>query len=219
MARWAFMVDPVTQNIGLYDEPVASGDPTDPNSARNAPLNDPEGQLASLYWHILLDNMEVLFDTSVTVSHAATSAGGSTSDSGAQQSAAFDVDDTTADHDVYTHSAGYEPFVLAAIGDNILVPGYPVQVPVSANGAARYVTVYVTSTKVFLREYRTRGASGLSALSQSYRLLGFRRQRSAEGNDPPRLADFDPDDPVGYGSPYFYGGSWTPGEILEVQAP
>lgn len=193
MVKWAFMTDPDTGNIALYDEPVATGDPADPAAPRNAPLNDPEGNLASVYWHILLDNMEVLFDTSVEVEHAATAAGTTTSTSGAQQSGAFDIDETMTDHEVYTHDAGYEPFVLAAVGNNVLVPGYPVQVPGSFNGAGRYVTVHCSSTKVYLREYRTRGASGLAALTQSYRLLGFRRQRSAEGNDPPQLIDFDPD--------------------------
>lgn len=292
MVKWALMTDPDTGNVGLYDEPVASGAYDDPDSARNAPLNDPEVNLAYVYWHILFDNMEVLFDTTATVSHAATAAGTTGSDSGAAQSAAYDVDATTVDHELYTHGAGYEPIVFAAVGDNILVPGYPVQVPVASNGAARYVTLYVTTTKVFLREYRTRGASGLSSLSQDYRLLGFREQRSADGNDPPRLIDFDPDtglvtlgdgrwrndrrylqvvsggSPLGlpfgrtlelkngafrlalsdgstfdplpsttikqgvyasggdfasdtlvYGNPIFYDGSWSPTEILEVQAP
>jgi hypothetical protein len=291
MVKWAFMTDPDTGNVALYDEPVATGDPADPDAARNAPLNDPEGNLAFLYWHSLLDNMEVLFDTTVTVHHAATAAGSTAADNGANQSVAFDVDAATTDWDVFTHSAGYEPVVFAAVGADILVPGYPIQVPVSADGAARYMTVHTSSTKVFLREFRTRGLAGLTALSQDYRLIGFRPQRAAEGNDPPRLLDFDPDtglfsmgdgrfrndrrylqvvpggsplglpygrtldlknggfrlaksngttvdplpntikqgiwapggtfstDTLTYGAPMYYDGTWSPSEILEVQAP
>lgn len=194
MAKWAFMTDPDTGNIGLYDEPapaVTDADYEDPNSAPNAPLNDPEGNLAHLYWHILLDNMEVAFDQVVTVNHSAIAAGTSAAGQ-VGQSAAFDYDATTVDHDAYTHGLGYEPFVLVAIGNDLLTPGYPVQIPVSTNGAARYVTPYVTASKVFLHEFRSRGLAGLDAVSIDYRLLGFRQQRAAEGNDPPQLIDFDP---------------------------
>lgn len=187
---WVFMTDPDTQNIGLYDEPTSTGDFDDPDSARNAPLNDPENHLAQLYWHILLDNMEVAFDEVVTVSHGSFTAG--TAGAGeTPQNAAFDYDTTMVDHDVYTHSLGYEPFVLVAIDDKMLAPGYPVQVPVSTNGSARYVTPYVTSTKVFLHEFRSRGAAGLSGIDIDYRLLIFKQQPDTEGNSPPRLIDFD----------------------------
>ncbi|MDF2984220.1 MAG: hypothetical protein K0Q69_3992, partial [Devosia sp.] len=56
MAKWAFMIDPITNNIGLYDEPVPAATVSDyanPNSAANAPLNNPEAYLPYVYWHIL----------------------------------------------------------------------------------------------------------------------------------------------------------------------
>ena len=65
---FVFMMDPNTGNIGLYDEPVSTGDFDNPNSARNAPLNNPEDNLAYVYWHIQFNNMEVAVDQSVTVS-------------------------------------------------------------------------------------------------------------------------------------------------------
>jgi hypothetical protein len=187
------MTDPATGNTGLYDEPVPAANDAeyeDPNSPPNAPLNDPENYLAYVYWHILLDNMEVAFDEIVSITHGAFSAGSSIS--GGSQSAAFDYDATTVDHEAFTHDMGVEPFVLVAIGNNMLSPGYPVQLPGTTNGSARYVTPYVTATKVFLHEYRSRGLAGLGATTIDYRLLGFRPQRPAEGNVPPRLRDFDP---------------------------
>lgn len=72
--------------------------------------------------------MEVLLDTTVTVNHGATSAGTAATGE-TPTNAPYDADATMVDHDAYTHSAGYVPFVLAAVGSNILVPRYPVQTP------------------------------------------------------------------------------------------
>ena len=183
MAKWVFMTDPATGNIGLYDEPVATGDFDDPNSSRNDPLNDPEGNLASVYWHILMDNLEVAFDDVVSVSHGAIGSGTDDLGSGAATNSVYDIDATTVDHDVLTHGLGYEPLAFAAIGDDILTPGYPVQYPGTTNGSARYVCLYVTSTKVFLREFRSRGSAGLAAINLDYRIIVFKRPpaRDASG--------------------------------------
>lgn len=188
------MIDPDTGNIALYDEPVDSGDPADPDSARNAPLNDPTGNLAHLYWHILLDNMEVFSDDVVSVSHStiAAASGGLGGETGVQSD--FDTNGSFVDHDVKTHSLGYEPLVLVAVGNNLIPPGYPAQVPGTTNGSARYVTPYVTTTKVFLHEFQSRGASTLASETIDYRILVFKQQPAADASG--ILIDWDEGDGV-----------------------
>lgn len=202
MAKWVFMTDPDTNNVGLFDEPtpaVSEADYADPNSACNAPLNDPEAYLAHVYWHILFDNMEVLSDTVVTVTHATIPAGGTSSggtgggdypDGGIALGSGFDYAYAPVDHLLLAHGAGTVPIVLVAIGEQIISPGHIVQI--SADGVARYVSVWVDGTNVQLHEYASRGTASQAGLSVDYRVLVFRPQRAAEGNVPPILRDFDP---------------------------
>lgn len=187
---WAFMVDPATGNVGLYDEPVGTGDPADPDSARNAPLNNPGANLAHLYWHILLDSMEVVSDTVVSINHATIDAAAGSLAGDNVVASDFDANGNLLDWDMGTHGLGYEPLVLIAIGQNMITPGYPVQVPGSVNGSARYVSPYVTTNKVFIREFQSRGASALAGLSIDYRVLVFKRQPVADGTG--QLIDWNP---------------------------
>lgn len=191
MSNWAFMIDPTTNSIGLYDEPtpaLSEADYENPDAPCNAPLNNPASHLAYIYWHILLDNMEVAFDTTVTINHLAVAAGSAPTGEAAA-SAALQYDNTFTDWDVHTHNLGYECFVIAAVDNKMLVPGYPVQVPPVVTGSARFVAPYVTPTKVFLHEYRSQGTAGLSAQSITYRLMGFKKQPAVDGTN--RLVDFD----------------------------
>ncbi len=286
---WAFMTDPATGNVGLYDEPVGTGDPADPDSARNAPLNNPAANLAHLYWHILLDTMEVVSDTVVSINHSAIDAAAGSLAGDNVVASDFDANGNLLDWDIGTHGLGYEPLVLIAVGQAMITPGYLVQVPGSVNGSARYVSPYVTVNKVFLREFQSRGATGLAGVAIDYRVLVFKRQPAADGtgqlidwnpttgelrlgegrfsnkrrylqvvpggtpfglvygrtidlkNGAYRLAradgsTYDPvpattktgvwfgsgqfaTDTLTYGNSMAYDGAWTPGEILEVQAP
>lgn len=173
----------------IFDEADGGGEITDITSLRNRPANDPESWLANIYFHSALNHMEVSSDDTVSVSHAlidaATGPGGEI-----PLNSNYDADGTTVDWDVKTHSLGYEPLVLVAVGSNLLMPGYPVQVPGTTNGSARFVSAYVTTTKVFLREFRVRGSATLAAQSIDYRIVVFRNMRAQSGNV---LFDFDPD--------------------------
>lgn len=190
MVQWALMTDPDTGNIGLYDEPVATGDYNDPDAARNTPLNDPEANLAYLYWHIQFDNMEVASDDVVEVNHGTVAvAGGPGGTIGV--AGQYDYDYTPVETVLKTHGLGYPPMAYVAVGDDLITPGYIVQS--NATGAARYVSVYVTTTQVILREWAQRGTVALAALDQDYRCIVIKDQPAAEGNDPPQLIDWDPD--------------------------
>lgn len=194
---WAFMTDPTTGNIALYNEPTASGAYDNPNSARNAPLNNPNANMSRLIWHILYDNMEVYDERTVSVSHptiaAASSTAGSNDNTGNEGStgqtlgAGFSYDYTPVDYTLYNHALGYEPVVYLAIGSVMLTPGHIIQI--DGVGGARYVSPWVDTNNVYLREFASRSGTAMTGFSQSYRLLTIRRQRAADGNSPPRLLD------------------------------
>lgn len=192
---WAFMTDPITGNIGLYNEPVNSGAFNDPNSARNAPLNSPISNLKDLIWHIQLDNMEVFMEQDVTVSHPAVPIGTDALGSGdntSNGSTQFDFSYTPIDYDVLTHGLGYQPIIFVADGTKILSPGQIIQRGPSTTVATRYVSFYVDNTKVWIRETASRGGVILPALTKTYKIIVIRQQRPAEGNVPPILKDYNP---------------------------
>lgn len=188
MSGPVFMIDPASGEVALFDEAPGGGDVEDAGSLRNRPLLDPENWLANLYFHSLLDNMEVVSDTTVTVSHGAIGAASNTT--GIELAGAIDYGAGVVDHELVTPALGYEPLVLIAIGDQLLTPGQPVQGPGVTGGTVRYVAPWVTSSKVYLREYGSRGTGGLSALDIDYRVLVIRQPRGRSGS---YLADFDPD--------------------------
>lgn len=178
-----FMTDPSTGRCALYDENGSTGALDDPNSTRNAPLNSPASHLDKVYFHSDFDYLEVHDSSTVTVSHAAVSAGSAPSGF----NSAFGWNAASADHLLMSHSLGYVPFVLVATGDNIIWPGMPVQT--GTNGAARYASVYATSTQIRLYEWASVGSSSLAATSLDYDVLIFKDPPAASGSV---LVDFDP---------------------------
>lgn len=171
-----FMTDRSNGRCALYDENGTTGNPDDPNASRNAPLNSPVTHLDKVYFHSDFDYLEVSHSATATVSHASVTA--TTPPAG--QAAGFGWNSAQADHLLLTHSLGYVPFALVARGDNILWPGTPVQT--DANGGARYVTAYCTSTGVYLYEWASIGSSTLAATSLSYQVLVFRAPPAASGD-------------------------------------
>mgnify|MGYP003558016244 CR=1 FL=1 len=192
-----FMTDPASGHCALFDEAAGGGDFDDINAARNAPLKTPTSNLASLYFHTALDNLEVLSDTTVSISHSlvsGSSSGGISGGSGAtsggggnQQNDTLRMGATSADHLLLTHSLGYVPDFMVVQGDNTLFGGMPVQT--QSDGRGRYATAYATSTAIRLYEWASVSASNLAAISLAYRVIVFRAQRSASGV---ALIDFDP---------------------------
>ena len=183
-----FMTDEVTGHFALFDLAPGGGDVEDRNALMHRPLLDPENWLPNIYIHSALDLMEVESETVVTVSHAAIAAGSNTT--GIELASPLDYDAGVTDHDVLTHDLGYEPLVMVVVGSERLTPGQPVQGPGSTGGTVRYVSPHVTSAKVYLREYASRGNTGLASVDIDYRVLVIRRPRPASGN---RLMDLDPE--------------------------
>lgn len=187
---WARRRFPAEGIVAIFDEPNQTGDVHDIDAARNAPAKTPADHLDKIYFHSALDYLEVLASATVTINHAAVSAGAGVSGS-AGQDTVFQWGGVTADHlllDLTAHGLAEEPFVVVATADQIIWPGMPVQT--ESGGRARYATAYSTTTAVRLWETASRTSNALSAASIEYTVLAFRKP-SGDLND--ILQAFDPD--------------------------
>lgn len=183
MALLAFRMFPSSGIGALYREADGGGDIRDINAPRNRPALHPEDWLDHVYLHSALDNLEVEADEVVAVSHAQVNAGSVP----AGQTVYFGWAAAAADHLLLTHDQGEVPFALVAHGDNIIWPGMPVQT--DASGGARYVSVYCTTTGVYLHEWASIGSANLAATSLDYRVLLFTRPPDRSSD---KLFEFDP---------------------------
>lgn len=170
--------------VAIYEEDGTSGDRESVSAPRNAPAYDPESHLDKIKFHTALDNLEVIIDEIVTISHAAGDAGSTRG--GANAALSFGKNITT--YSLLEHDLGYEPLVLVSWNDNTIVPGFPVQT--NGSGGGRYVTPYVTSTEVRLHQWMSAGSSGLAAIDIDYRVLVIRAPRDADESKP--LRHYDP---------------------------
>lgn len=186
-----FMTDPATGKVALFDEASGGGDPADVNSQRNRPLKNPSGWLANIYFHTDLDNLEVAFDQTVSVSHAAVSSVTTTTFLTATGALAFNAYHT--DRLLLTHNLGYIPDCMVAQGTNMLWPGFPVQT--GSDGRGRYVSIYATTTEIRMYEWVSATATALPATTLSYRILVFANPPApADGI----LIDFNPSSGLTY---------------------
>lgn len=169
------MTDPITGRCALYDEPVNTGAFDNPNSARNAPLNNPASNLPFLYFHSDFNYLEVVATPSVTVNHAAIPAAAVP----AGATINFGWASAVADRLLYTHGFGYPPKVLAVLGNNTLWPGVPVQ---TGSGATRFASIYVTNFEVRMVEFAAASPVALPAINLTYDLLVMSDPPSPSGS-------------------------------------
>lgn len=176
-----FMADPATGRCALFNEPTTSGDPKNPNSARNAPLNNPASNLANIYYHSDYDALEVAFGpTVIGMNHTLIPAGSAPTGPGVapdfQQYGGYNNDQL-----LFTHSLGYVPDFFLVSGSNVIHPGYPIQYD-SASGRARCVTAYANTTQIRLWEVGIRTANTLPAIAINYTLMVLRAPPAPSGN-------------------------------------
>lgn len=180
-----FMTDPATGRCALYDEAPGGGDVTNPNSMRNRPLNSPGSWLPNIYFHSDFNYLEVGFGpTNVTVNHASVPV--TPAPDGATINFGWNGGATT-DRLLFTHSLGYSPLAMVALGSNVVWPGVPVQS--TGDGGMRFVTIYTTATEVRMREFGTTGPTNLPSVNLTYTILVFVNPPAPTGNV---LFDFDP---------------------------
>ncbi|MHA6690605.1 hypothetical protein [Devosia sp. A449] len=182
-----FMTDPITGRCAIYDENGTSGAVDNPNSPRNAPLNNPSAHLDKLYFHSDLDYMETAFDpVNTTINHASiaavTPSGGFSVDGGQ-----ITYDTTITSHVLATHGLGYVPDFMVVVDGDAMFPGWPVQY--LGDGRARYLSARATTTQIILEERSGRTSNAIPAISKTYTVLVFRRPPAPSGNV---LIDYDP---------------------------
>jgi hypothetical protein len=188
--------------IACFDEAAGGGTWNDINAPRNAPAKTPGAYLDKLYWHSDCFQYEIAAGpTDVTINHTALAtkteyhgviwnAGSFVSPT--PQGVAFAVqgDQRSTDILLLTHGLGYVPKAMVVLDDRMLPAGYLIQ-----NGASgsRMVSVFATTTGIFLREHAVSGPSNLAAISKTYTVMVF-RTRAPDPAEP--LFGFDGSDMV-----------------------
>lgn len=169
--------DPIMTGIPLID-----GDPTELSAAQNAPAADPESWLSRINFHSEFDYLAVDNANIGFISHGTITAGTNTGQGIVNSN--FEYNLSFIDYAIYTHNLGYEPLALVSVnGNNQLVcPGFPAQLPVSANGSARFICPWVDTTNLYIREYQAKGSVDLASTYILYSWVIFERQPNASGD-------------------------------------
>ncbi len=176
--------------VACFEEPNTTGSELDIDAPRNAPMKTPLSYLSAITWHSAFDQFELAAGpTDVTVTHPAlgvkvtyigVSAGGGVISGpiGIYFAVSGDVRET--DILLYTHNLGYKPRAKVTIGGRVVTPGHILQ---NASSYSRSVSVFVTTTGVYLRDVGISSNVDLPAHSQTYRVYVF-RQAQAQAGEP-----------------------------------
>jgi hypothetical protein len=173
----------IGSTVACFEEPNTTGSELDINAPRNAPMKTPLSHLSAVTWHSAFDQFElVVAPTDVTISHTSLAAASVTTGIG---SITFIVygDARTTDILLLTHGLGYIPRVKVTIAGKVVTPGQIIQE--SAGAYRRNVSVFATTSGVYLRETTYSSNVACPAHSQTYRVFVFKQ---ATAN--PALAKF-----------------------------
>lgn len=186
---YVYMKDETTSRCALYEEPVTTGDVEDPNSPRNAPLNNPGAHMSRVRFHSDFDYYHIAVGpSSASVTYPQRNGQTVTVISyGVGQQLIRQGNMVSADHTLLTHNLGYVPAYMIVSGNDLVTPSFIIQ---TSGAYVRRITPYATTTTINIRESSVTGASGVNipSLTQSYTVLVFR----APIEDSPHLFDFDP---------------------------
>lgn len=144
-----FMTDPATGRCVLFNEPNTSGSPDDRLAPRNAPLVNPTGNLANVFFCSDFDYYQVAVGpTTVGVTHSGV-ATSSTSVPLGPYSYVLVGTRQTQDYLLVTHNLGYVPVYMIIYNGRLLVANTILR---NVSGQARVVSPYATSTQIRLWE-------------------------------------------------------------------
>ena len=171
--------------VACFTEPNTTGQIDDYNAARNAPAKTPISHLDKITWHSSFDQFELATNpTDVAINHTSLAANSVTTGIGSILLTIYGNIRVT-DILLFTHGLGYKPRVKVTINNKVVVSGQIIQ---NLNdGRARIVSVYVTTTGVYLRETAYSAVSALPAISQTYRVFVFRQ--STQNPSAPLFSD------------------------------
>lgn len=153
--------------MAIYEEASGGGDPINPNSQMNRPVVNPNGWLNNIYFHSNFDYYSTRFFQTTTISHAAVA--GRTTAIGAINS--FAGQSTTANHLLVQHNLGVVPKFFLVYNGRMIPHGTPIQRP--AEGRARFVSGYATTSQIRLFERAFSSATALPAVSYNYQTMVF----------------------------------------------
>ncbi|MEO9297559.1 hypothetical protein [Devosia alba] len=180
MSRIIYRLSEQADAVAIYDEAPGGGDPKDINAPMHRPLVDPGNWLANIYLHSDLDYCEVGYGPTVTpISHAAIAAV-TISDGFTVNNNQLVYGTASATHTLAVHDLGYVPDFMVVVDGDVLYPGKPIQY--FADGRARYVTAYATSTHLYLEERSSRTSDAIPAVAKSYTVIIFRQPPAPSGN-------------------------------------
>lgn len=184
---FVFMTDEATGRCALFEENGTIGDPQDPNSVRNAPLNNPELYLDKIRFHSDFDYYTVLLGpTTVSITHPLAAG---------RISYPFFFPDTgfgiagqvvTSEQTLITHNLGYIPSYMIISDGAIIAPSTIIN---STASATRYVTPFVTNNIIGLNTTAVTDQNDLPAITKNYTVIVFRKPQEENSY----LIDFNPE--------------------------
>ncbi|HEV7345463.1 MAG TPA: hypothetical protein VGN60_07505 [Devosia sp.] len=166
--------------VACFVEAAGGGDIFDINAPCNAPAKDPINYLSSIIWHSALDQFELAAGpTDVPIAHASLAPGSTLLGIGA---VGLTVHGNTRVTDILllTHNLGYKPRVKVTIAGKVVTSGQMIQ---DSTQYRRTVSVFTTTTGVYLRETAFSSDVSLPAHNQTYRVFVF-RQATADPAQP-----------------------------------
>ena len=182
--------------VACFEETAGGGDIFDINAARNAPAKTPSNYLDKLIWHPSLFQYEIAAGpTNVAINHTALATKdtysvvslsglsiGLTPPSGSSIGFLIQGDTRVTDILLYTHGLGYVPKFMVSLNGRRVPDGWMVQVD-TTTGSYRRVSVFATSSGIYLREHAVSTSNNLAAVTLTYRVMVF-RTRAADPSKP-----------------------------------
>lgn len=176
--------------VACFDEPNSSGDVSDYDAPRNAPVKNPESYLSDITFHSDFFQYEVAAGpTDVTINHPGlavdttiigmgNAGGGFNPVSPPRISVTIYNNVSTTDTLLLTHNLGYVPKFMIALGGNRIPDGYTVQ---SGGNYRRRVSFWANTTGVYIRTSSYSGDEALPAATRVYRVIVFRDSEATPG--------------------------------------
>lgn len=189
-----FFSDPVTGVCALFDDPGGGGQWDSIDALCNRPAKDPVNWLTHIYFHSSFDYMEVAASPDpVSIVHGSIASYNDSPPAAPASGQSYRFSNyrptaiTLGDHLLVQHDLGYAPRFKVAINNEMIAPGFPVQIH---NGVAtRWVVPYATTSQIRLREIGTQQSTTVPAVASAYQSLVFANQPTPGGNV---LFEFDP---------------------------
>jgi hypothetical protein len=167
-----FMTDEVTGRCVLFSEPNSIGHPSDRNAPRNAPLVDPIGNIALVYFCSDFDYFQAaVAPTGVSVLHGGVATTSTVVPLGPYT---YTLVGSRVEQDylLVNHNLGYIPTYMIIYAGRLLVANTILR---NTSGQARVVSPYVTTTQLRLFEVGLVNDVSMPAETFSYTVVVFKQ--------------------------------------------